>query len=86
MRRKSEEPPQVEIKTFGVFNLFSELMKEEIPSLREVFGEEVCQKLLSFAMMRWAYQTPIKRAGYYHSHDFCSECWSGKFILDTNLG
>ena len=33
LRRKSEELPRVDIKTFGIFNLFSELMKEEILSL-----------------------------------------------------
>jgi transposase len=27
-------------------------------------------------MMRWAYQTPIKRSPGYHARDFCSEHWS----------
>jgi transposase len=31
--------------------------------------------------MRWAYQTPIKRLAYYHSHDFCSEFWSKACLL-----
>ena len=61
LRRKSEELPVVDIKTFGVFNLFSDLMKDEMVSLKEFFGEAESEKLLSFAMMRWAYQTPIKR-------------------------
>jgi transposase len=82
LRRKSEELPKVDIKTFGVFNLFSELMKEEISSLQEVFGAEMCEKLLSFSMMRWAYQTPIKRATKYHAHDFCSERWSTQSLSD----
>ena len=82
LRRKGEELPQVDIKTFGVFNLFSELMKEEINSLKTIFGEEAAEKILSFSMMRWAYQTPIKRASYYHSHDFCSEHWSTKSMSD----
>jgi len=82
LRRKSEELPQVDIKTFGVFNLFSELMKDEIASLKEFFGDEQAERLLSFAMMRWAYQTPIKRAAYYHSHDICSENWATKAISD----
>jgi len=82
LRRKSEQLPQVDIKTFGVFNLFSELMKEEISSMREVFEGEACEKLFSFSMMRWAYQTPIKRASYYHSHDLCSEYWSTKSMSD----
>jgi len=82
LRRKSEELPQVDIKTFGVYNAFSTLMEEEISSLKNIFGEEDTERLLSFAMMRWAYQTPIKRAKYYHSHDFCSEVWSTKSFSD----
>jgi len=82
LRRKSEELPKVDIKTFGVFNLFSDLMKEEIASLSEAFGKAAAERLLSFAMMRWAYQTPIKRAPYYHSHDFCSEHWAAEAISD----
>jgi hypothetical protein len=82
LRRKSVELPNVDIKTFGVFNLFSQLMKDEIQSLKEVFGDEAAEKMLSFAMMRWAHQTPIKRATNYHSHDFCSEYWATKSFSD----
>jgi hypothetical protein len=82
LRRKGEELPRVDIKTFGVFNLFSELMKEEITSLKECFDEDAAEKILSFSMMRWAYQTPIKRASYYHRHDLCSEYWSSKSMSD----
>jgi hypothetical protein len=82
LRRKCEELPVVDIKTFGIFNLFSDLMKEEIASLKEVFGEAESEKMMSFAMMRWAYQTPIKRATNYHCHDFCSEYWSTKTMSD----
>ena len=76
LRRKREELPPVDIKTFGVFNLFSELLNKECASLKEFFKEEAAEIMLSFSMMRWAYQTPIKRASYYHCHDFCSEYWS----------
>jgi hypothetical protein len=82
LRRKSEELPQVDIKTFGLYNLFSELMKDEIASLKNLFGDEQTDLLLSFSLMRWAYQTPIKRASNYHSHDFCSEHWATKSISD----
>jgi len=82
LRRKSDALPQVDIKTFGVFNLFSSLMEEEITSLKNVFGGEDAERLLSFAMMRWAYQTPIKRATAYHSHDMCSEQWASKAMSD----
>ena len=85
LRRKSDELPTVDIKTFGVFNLFSDLMQEEISSLQEEFGEEEAKRLLSFSMMRWAYQTPIKRAANYHSHDFCSEHWATKSMSDKTV-
>ena len=75
LRRKGDELPQVDIKIFGVFNLFSELMKEECASLKGFFADDAAEIMLSFSMMRWAYQTPIKRAGYYHMHDYCSEHW-----------
>ena len=82
LRRKSEALPQVDIKTFGLFNLFSDLLKEEIVSMKAAFGDEYAEQLLSFAMMRWAYQTPIKRAANYHSHDFCSEHWATRSVSD----
>jgi hypothetical protein len=85
LRRKSEELPQVDIKTFGIYHLFSDLMKEEIASLTEVFGSEQAERLLSFSMMRWTYQTPIKRATYYHAHDFCSEGWATKNMSDKTI-
>jgi hypothetical protein len=82
LRRQSEALPQVDIKTFGLYHLFSTLMQEEISSLQASFGKDIAEILLSFAMMRWAYQTPIKRAAYYHSHDFCSEHWSSQPLSD----
>jgi transposase len=82
LRRKSEELPNVDIKTFGVYHTFSTLMADEITSLKNIFGDEEAEKLLSFAMMRWAYQTPIKRATGYHAHDFCSEFWATKSFSD----
>jgi len=96
LRRMSEELPKVDVKNFGVFNLFSDLMKEEIASLKEAFGDEQAERLLSFSMMRWAYQTPIlvlrtkyevrvKRATYYHSHDLCSEEWATKNMSDKTV-
>jgi transposase len=85
LRRKSADLPTVDIKTFGIYNLFSDLMKDEIASLTEAFGNETAEELLSFAMMRWAYQSPIKRAPYYHSHDFCSEHWVQKSMTDKTI-
>jgi transposase len=76
LRQQGEALPQVDIKTFGLFALFENLLREETPSLIQVFGQQRAQALLSFAMFRWAYQSPIKRALAYQMHDYCSERWN----------
>jgi hypothetical protein len=68
--------PRADIKTYGVYALFSLLLKDEIPSLTETFGKPLTDILLPFAMLRWAYQSPIKRAAFSHAHHFSSEVWS----------
>jgi hypothetical protein len=60
-------------------------MKDEISSLRATFGNEVSERLLSFAMFRWAYQMPIKRARDYHAHDFCPEFRSCDSLSDKQV-
>jgi hypothetical protein len=67
--------PQVDIKTFGLYALFENLLMDEIPSLKAVFNPERAHALLTFAMMRWAYQSPIKRVLAYQAHDYSSEHW-----------
>lgn len=85
IRQKASIIPKVDIKTFGVYNLFSTLIAEEIASFKTYFGETVGETILSFSMMRWAYQSPIKRAPNYHIHDFCSEFWSKNNISDKHI-
>jgi hypothetical protein len=41
----------------------------------------MAEQLVTFAMFRWAYQSPIKRALSYQSHDYCNEVWSAKTSL-----
>ena len=36
-------------------------------------------------MMRWAYQSPIKRAARYHAQDYCSEYWSKGSLSDKQI-
>ena len=85
IRQKASQLPNVDIKNFGVYNLYSNLLSEEINLLKSVFKDDVAEKLLSFSMMRWAYQSPIKRASNYHIHDYCSEVWSKKSISDKQI-
>ncbi|MDR1637948.1 MAG: transposase [Treponema sp.] len=68
--------PAADIKTYGIFALFSLLLRDEIPSLQETLGRPLADMLLSFAMFRWAYQSPIKRASLYHAHHFSAEFWA----------
>ncbi len=82
IRQKASIIPKVDIKTFGVYNLFASLIADEIISFKACFGDTIAETVLSFAMMRWAYQSPIKRAPSYHVHDFCSEIWSKNNISD----
>lgn len=74
----------IDIKNFGLYHLFSTLMKEEMESLQVFFSKETCEILLAFAMFRWAYNTPIKRVPYYYNHDFCSQVF-GKISVDDKL-
>jgi hypothetical protein len=81
LREEAKKLPTVDIKTFGVYALFENLLNEEIAVLRNMFGDKIAEQLSSIAMMRWAYQSPIKRIAHYHSHDFCSEYWSREHML-----
>lgn len=86
LREQVSEIPKVDIKTFGVYKLFTELLQEDVKSLQDVLKEDVFETLLPFSMMRWAYQSPIKRVPYYHAHDFCSEYWSkGGGLTDKHI-
>lgn len=72
----------IDIKNFGLYHLFSTLMSEEMASLQEFFSKEACEVLFAFAMFRWAYNAPVKRASYYYNHDFCSQVFSQKSVDD----
>ncbi|GHT99404.1 hypothetical protein FACS1894126_5610 [Alphaproteobacteria bacterium] len=61
LRKECENLPKVDIKTYGISALFESLLPDEIASLQLTFGKETTDALLSFALMRWAYQSPIKR-------------------------
>jgi len=73
LRKRYEQLPVVDIKTFGMYFLYSTLLEKEIAALKNTFDDQLAGALLSFSMMRLGYATPIKRAGNYHSHDFISE-------------
>jgi hypothetical protein len=73
--------PKVGIKTYGLYALFSTRLPKEAAALTSTLGTETAETLLAFALFRFAYQSPIKRAAHYHVHDFASECWSASAAL-----
>jgi hypothetical protein len=79
--RQALRNPNVDIKTYGVYGLFSFLLTDEIRSLERALGEPLASTLLSFAMTRWAYQSPIKRAPFYHAHHCSSDVWNVDAVL-----
>lgn len=72
----------IDIKNFGLYYMFSTLMKDELDGLKKFFPKETSELLISFAMFRWAYNSPIKRAPYYYHHDFCSQEFGTKRVTD----
>lgn len=67
--------PKVDIKIYGVYKLFSSLLGGDLESLSKVLDPQTAQILSSIAMMRFAYQCPLKRIPYLHKHDYCSQHW-----------
>jgi hypothetical protein len=78
-------PIVLDIKTYGVFNLFSSLLAEDCDSLLALFPETISQTLITVAMMRFAYQHPIKRMPYQHAHDYSSLYWAAKGLDDKAI-
>ena len=72
---RSVNPSKVDIRMFGVFGLFSELLEEEIRGMGSFFETGDLEVLLTVAMMRFAHEAPIKRMQRLHRHDYCSLHW-----------
>lgn len=85
LREKVQTIPKVDIKMYGIFKLFTSLLESELAGLQLLFNEEITHKLLTISMMRFAFQSPIKRMQNYHAHDFCSEFWSENGLNDKQI-
>jgi len=85
LKDKALEIPHVDIKMYGVYNLFRSLLAEEFESLHEVFNKDIVDILLCVSMFRWSFQAPIKRMQYLHSHDFCSQEMATSGINDKTI-
>jgi hypothetical protein len=85
LREELAKLHNVDIKMFGVYKMFTSLLADEINGISAIFDDETSQKLLSIAMLRFAFQSPIKRMQNYHSHDFCSEFWAVSGLTDKQV-
>lgn len=83
--RTSLETTKVDIKNFGLSHLFFTLLEDEFKTMKTFFPKPICELLFSFAMYRWAYNSPIKRVPNYYSHDFCSQAFSKKKVTDKDI-
>ena len=78
--RAKIETKLVDIKNYGLFQIFSMLAEDELGALKKVFQQDVCELLFSFSMFRWACNTLLKRAPYYYTHDFCAHALGAKSV------
>jgi len=85
LKEKMVQISPVDIKTYGVYHLFKTLLSDDLQSLQSLFAPEVSQALLSVAMMRFAYQCPLKRIPNLHAHDFCSQAWVSNGLSDKKI-
>ncbi|MDR0517399.1 MAG: transposase [Fibromonadaceae bacterium] len=85
LRKQGEQIPKIDTKTYGIYHLFSNLLSEEIASLKASFGAEETEKLLIFSMMRFAHQSPIKRVPHYYATDICSLHWHRRALTEKAI-
>jgi hypothetical protein len=75
----------VDIKMYGVYGLFSELLEEEIRGLGTFFESKDLEVLLTVSMLRFAHEAPIKRMQRLHHHDYCSLFWHKTSLTDKTV-
>lgn len=83
--RSAVQSRHVDIRQFGLSHLFAALIEEETKSLWKFFSKEVCELLYSFALYRWGFNTPIKRAPYYYNHDYGSLAFTKEKVNDKDF-
>ena len=85
IQSKTLQIPRVDIKIYGLYRLFHELMADDIKSLLLLFDSDLSESLLTVALMRFGYQCPLKRIPYLHAHDYCSQNWVIKGLDDKKI-
>lgn len=85
LQQQIKQIPRVDIKTYGIYHLFTSLLADDLQSLHHLFTAQVSEILLTIALMRFAYQHPLKRIPYQHAHDFCSQHWASSGLDDKKI-
>ena len=85
LKERASQIPRVDIKTFGVYKLFTSLLSDDLEGLLSLFDTGISHNLLTVAMMRFAYQCPLKRIPFLHSHDYCSQDWAKNGMDDKKI-
>jgi hypothetical protein len=76
---------QIDIRNYGVYKLFSNLLEDEMNALRLLFPAKDCELLFCFAMYRWAHNSPIKRVPEYYRRDFCTQEFGFATVSDKAI-
>lgn len=79
------ELPRVDIKTYGLYHLFSSLLADDLQSLLALVDPAISETLLTVSMMRFGHQSPLKRMPGLHAHDYCSQQWVKKGLDDKKI-
>jgi len=69
----ADKKKTIDIKTYGVYRLFTTLLNEEMNSIKKLIPQTEFNGLISISMMRFAYQCPLKRIPFLYEHDFISQ-------------
>jgi len=85
LKNKADQPPKVDIKTYGLYRLFRLLLADDLNSMLNLFNADISETLFSVSMMRFGYQCPLKRIPYLHAHDYCSEQWAKSGMDDKKI-
>lgn len=83
--RMTHAADSIDIKGYGLSRLFFHLIEPEFEMMKTFLPDDVCEIIFSFAMYRWAYNSPIKRIPYYYHHDFSSLQFTHKRLTDKKV-
>ena len=75
----------IQTKEYGVTTLVTQMMKDSIQHLREVFPDEY-ERIVATAYGRLLHQSPLKNIGLHYEHSFLSEIYPGCSVGSKVIG